>query len=429
MTSLLTNVAAMTALQTLQNTNSMLEATQDRVSTGLRVSEARDNAAYWSIATTMRSDNKAMSAVKDSLGIGAAVVDTAYSAMDSAKDVLDEIKAKLTTAAQDGVDRSKVQDEISQLQNQLRSIAASASFSGQNWLSVDSSVAGYTSSKDIIASFSRSSSGALSLSSIKLDISAFTLFDSGTGKAGIIDSGRNTGAGTITAAAGTAAAGTAGPPPTSGSYVGALSATETMDADDIWTVNLRVDGGADQKVVITKANVDSALGTTDGVITAANYARVLANAAVSSGVQGVTINTTTGAIVSNSTGTASAVILGTGTTTINTDSVGVSEMDVTKAGLTSNDIKAYINIADAALRKVTAAASTLGSAKNRIDMQMTFVSNLMDTIDRGIGTLVDADMTEESTKMRALQTQQQLGVQALSIANNSSQSILQLFQN
>ena len=52
----------------------------------------------------------------------------------------------------------------------------------------------------------------------------------------------------------------------------------------------------------------------------------------------------------------------------------------------------------------------------------------MDAIDRGVGTLVDADMNEESTKLQALQVQQQLGIQALSIANSSSQSILKLFQ-
>ena len=137
MTSLMTNVAAMTALQTLQATNSAMDAAQSRISTGYRVADAKDNAAYWSISTTMRSDNMAMSAAKDSMGVASALVDTTYTGLDSAKDVLNEIKAKMTTATQDGVDKSKVQDEITQLQKQLRSIANSASFSGQNWLSVD----------------------------------------------------------------------------------------------------------------------------------------------------------------------------------------------------------------------------------------------------------------------------------------------------
>ncbi|NMG42063.1 flagellin, partial [Chelativorans sp. ZYF759] len=71
MASINTNASAMTALQTLTATNKNLATTQGRISTGLRVGEAADNAAYWSIATTMRSDNKALSSVQDSLGLGA----------------------------------------------------------------------------------------------------------------------------------------------------------------------------------------------------------------------------------------------------------------------------------------------------------------------------------------------------------------------
>ena len=77
---------------------------------------------------------------------------------------------------------------------------------------------------------------------------------------------------------------------------------------------------------------------------------------------------------------------------------------------------------------MTTAASDLGAAKKRIDLQTEFVGNLMDTIDRGVGTLVDADMNKESTRLQALQVQQQLGIQALSIANQNSQSIMSLFR-
>ena len=84
MSSLLTNASAMTALQTLSQINKDLAATQSRVSTGQKVSTASDNAAYWSIATTMRSDNAALSAVQDALGLGASKVDTAYAGMEQA---------------------------------------------------------------------------------------------------------------------------------------------------------------------------------------------------------------------------------------------------------------------------------------------------------------------------------------------------------
>ncbi|PHR21372.1 MAG: flagellin, partial [Hoeflea sp.] len=95
MASIMTNSAAMSALATLRSINSDMETTQNRVSSGYRVETAADNAAYWSIATTMRSDNKALSTVQDALGLGAAKVDVAYTGMNSAIDVVSEIKAKL----------------------------------------------------------------------------------------------------------------------------------------------------------------------------------------------------------------------------------------------------------------------------------------------------------------------------------------------
>jgi len=97
MTSILTNVAAMSALQTLRTIGHDMETTQAHVSSGMRVGEAKDNAAYWSIATTMRSDNKALSAVQDALGLGAAKVDTAYAGMNAAIDVVKEIKVLIFT--------------------------------------------------------------------------------------------------------------------------------------------------------------------------------------------------------------------------------------------------------------------------------------------------------------------------------------------
>ena len=84
---------------------------QSRVATGLRVETAADSAAYWSIATTMRSDNKALSAVEDAHALSAAKVDVAYNGMDASVDILDEIKVRFVTAREPGVDRGKVQKD------------------------------------------------------------------------------------------------------------------------------------------------------------------------------------------------------------------------------------------------------------------------------------------------------------------------------
>ena len=79
------------------------------------------------------------------------------------------------------------------------------------------------------------------------------------------------------------------------------------------------------------------------------------------------------------------------------------------------------------LSGVIDAAASFGTAEERLDTQASFISSLSDSLTTGIGSLVDADLEEVSAKLQALQVQQQLGVQSLSIANQAPQSILSLF--
>ena len=95
---------------------------------------------------------------------------------------------------------------------------------------------------------------------------------------------------------------------------------------------------------------------------------------------------------------------------------------------TDDNLEGMISAVDSMLKNMTDAAATLGATNSRIELQHSFIKSLSDVIDKGVGRLVDADMNEESTRLKALQTQQQLGVQSLSIANGSSQNILQLFR-
>ncbi len=323
MTSLMTNAAAMAALQTLRSIDHNMEMTQERVSSGYRVGTASDNAAYWSIATTMRSDNSALSTVEDALGLGAAKSDTAYTALESAIDVMTEIKSKLVAAREPGVDKNKINAELKELKAQLSSIAESASFSGENWLYNDTSTAPGT--KEIVASFNRSSTGDVSVATLKYNTANSTLIDTQTAS--------------------------------NGQLTNAIT-------------------------------VSQPISTSTTATTAASYFLIDANGAT----------TNTGAEISLSTTT------------------------------TDQTLDGMILAVEKILSTLTDSASTLGAINSRISMQEDFVSNLMDVIDKGIGRLVDADMNEESTKLKALQTQQQLGIQSLSIANSNSESILQLFR-
>jgi flagellin len=330
--SIMTNASALTALQSLNATNKKLEVTQGRISTGYRVAEASDNAAYWSIATTMRSDNKALSTVQDALGLGASKVDTAYTAMNKAVETANEIKVKIVAAANASTsDKQKIQTEIDALQDQLKSYADAATFSGTNWLSVNSTVAsgnpsaGVHADAKIISSFNRDSSGSVVLTTIDINVQQIKLFDAAAltnENKGLIEGLR-------------------------------LASTGVRD--------------------------DAALQAVAGVSTPA------------------------------------------------TDGYALATLSV--VGFTDSQIQEMLKVADVTIEEMTDAATILGTAKSRIDLQKTFTTSLMDSIERGVGQLVDADMNKESTRLQALQVQQQLGIQALSIANSNAQSILSLFRN
>ncbi|WP_245326679.1 flagellin, partial [Bradyrhizobium sacchari] len=193
MSSLLTNSTAMTALQTLRSVSSQLSTTQTRISTGQRVSTAADNAAYWSIATSMRSDNAALSAVSDSLGLSAATVDTEYTALNTVigdKDSgLTKLQALLVEAKTAGIDRTKIQADVTQIQAQLKSTANSATINGINWLSIDTST-GTTAtptSFSLVSSYSRVGSTP-TIGSITVTTATFALYTvNGATKTGILD--------------------------------------------------------------------------------------------------------------------------------------------------------------------------------------------------------------------------------------------------
>ncbi|MCQ2005331.1 flagellin [Rhizobium sp. NRK18] len=320
MTSIMTNTAAMAALQTLRSIDKNMEMTQNRVSSGYRVETAADNAAYWSIATTMRSDNAALSTVQDALGLGAAKADTAYTGLESAINVMTEIKSKLVAAREPGVDKDKINKELHELKLQLSSIAESASFSGENWLFNESSTPPGT--KEIVASFNRGTDGSVSVTTLPFNTAESVLIDTNDASYGLL----------------------------------------TKD------------------VTVT---IPSGTGTTT-----VQYFLIDASSATTASGSEVTIYTTS----------------------------------------SDTDLDGMISAVDDMLQNLTDSASALGAITSRIDMQTEFVATLMDVIDQGVGRLVDADMNEESTKLKALQTQQQLGIQSLSIANTNAENILSLFR-
>ncbi|QCI97083.1 flagellin [Agrobacterium larrymoorei] len=325
MTSILTNTGAMTALQTLRLTNSQLGETQDQISSGLRVQTSSDNVAYWAIATTMKSDNKAINAVQDVLALSSAVIDTTYAAADSSIEVMSEIKSKLVTAGEPAADREKLNEDITGLKNQLKAVLQAASFNGENWLSWNTPKD--SPDKQLISSFIRNSDGSVQLGHTTYEINL--------------------------------------PQPR----------TDT-------NVQYFVDnGGSGEYGILSSEAFAVAVGS------AQNYI-----------------------IIPGATAPSSAVEL-----TIDDET-------------TSDELNDMLNTVDAMTKQMTNMATDLGSISSHLERSSNFAAKLSDTLESGISRLVDTDMEEASAKLSALQSQQQLAIQSLSIANSYSSNLLTLFR-
>ena len=270
-----TNTGAIIALQNLNATASQLQTTQNRISTGLAVSTAKDNGAIWGIAQNSRASVSALDAVKQSLQRAQSTVDVAVSAGQTVSDLLNQIKAKTLAASDTSLDatsRTALGNDVTALVNQVTRIVTNADFNGTN----------------------------------------------------IIKSGAT-----------------------------AISALANAAGTNVLTV-------ASQDLSVTGTNLGS---------------------------------------------NALSTIFSTATT----------------AGT-------YLTTVNSAITNVNKAVATLGTASNALTTHLNFISNLQDTLTQGVGNLVDADVAKESANLTALQTKQQLGIQALSIANSSKSGLLSLFR-
>ena len=265
MSSILTNTSSLVALQTLKNVNKGMGKVQNEISTGLKVSNAKDNSSSWSIASTMNSDVRSYKKLSNSLTSASAMVGTARVAAEQVSDILKQIQEKVVQGQNPDSDATKLNAEITALANTITSIAASAQYNG---------------------------------------------------------------------------------------------------------INL-VNGGAAQTVTVS-INRDAA-----GVLTTGTFA-----------VASATLGTLGGGITAASAPDAVDTMIDTANT----------------------------------------AAAAFGAAQARIDAQNEFLTKQADSLKVGVGAMVDADMEEASARLQALQVQQQLGIQSLSIANQAPQSLLALFR-
>lgn len=400
MSSILTNNGAMVALQTLKQTNRNMADVQNQISTGKQINSAKDNAATWAISKVMEADVKGFKALSDSLSLGESTVAVARNATETVTELLTEIKGKVTSAQEENVDRAKIQTDIEALRDQITSVVGAAQFNGLNLIDGNAETP-----VKVTGSLDRAANGTVTAKSI--DVAAMDLSQTkhayGAG-AGTVVNGAAVAGDDITSAAGTAT----------------VTITKSGAAAD----------GDSYRLAFNGDNIDyvaNAGESADDIAT--GLKRQLQAYFAENEVSGVSVTAKDGVVsikTDDAAGVGSTVTL-VGTETEGTaggDLAALADIDVT----TDQGAAAALANIEVLIQSSIDSAASFGSVEKRIEIQNDFVGKLMDSMKSGIGTLVDADMEETSARLQALQVQQQLGIQSLSMANQAPQSVLSLFR-
>jgi len=346
--------------------------------------------------------------MNDPLANGAANVAGARNAAETVTDLLTQIKEKVVAAQDPSADNAKLNTDVTALRDQITSVVSAAQFNGVNL------VDGATASINVLSSLDRSTTGAVSASTITVAGADLSTTASAALGAGTFADG---GAAVTFTIADNAANGFS----TATAAIAGNAATLTLDtnlaADDVLSFDILQQDGTKSTISYQVTAGDVAATSTQDVV-AANIKSLID----AEGITDLTVDyniANSGDIVFTSGGTnppltivATARAEGNGNLgdlqTINAGNIGT--------GATLEMVETLIT------RSIDAAAS-LGSSQGRIETQQDFVGKLTDALKTGVGALVDADMEEASARLQALQVQQQLAVQSLSIAHQSPQSV------
>lgn len=403
MSSILTNNGAMVALQTLKSVNKNLAMTQNAISTGKDVATAKDNSAVWAISKVMESDVKGFNAIKDSLALGESTVAVARNAAETVTDLLTQMKGKIVAAQEDNVDRGKINDDVTALKDQISSVVSAAQFNGLNL------VDGSAGSASILASLDRDNTGAVTSSSIT--VTGQNLSTGGYVTKQVFDgsTGASTGNDRVGATIDTGAT--------------AATALVTDESSGAFAAGDKVVVAINDQVVSYTVSAEDAAATTTGDLVAIGLKSKIEEL----GITGLTVDYDSGTAgtLSVTNGTGSDISFSAQFVNAGAGGLGaLAGIDVSTGAGATAALAAVESLIDTSID----ASAAFGSSQSRIETQKEFISNLSDSFKSGIGSLVDADMEETSARLQALQVQQQLATQSLSIANQAPQSILSLFR-
>lgn len=379
MSSINTNVAAMAAIRSLSAISSDMAKTQGRIETGLRIGQANNDPAVFSIAQNMRADLRGLTAVRDSLAFGKATVTVARDAATKISDELAKLKGTVTQGQQRGIPNAEINSQINEALANINAYANTANFNGVNLLTGGADlnvIRDITGNTTAVAAQDLTTAG-LTLAGLNVNTGSTRLsFDQdldiadGDG----ISVTRN----------------------------GVTTVFEFNDAGDT-----ALDTEVSDTVRVRQVDIDT---SSESPLTMLGK---LVTAMQSEGINASFNNN------------GEIIIAGAATVALGEDGTAAA------AGMTATTIPGgatAIAAVEAAIDTVGTALSAFGAKYQQIEGLQDFTSKLTDSIKEGLGALVDADLAEESARLTSLQTRQQLATQSLSIANQQSQSLLSLFR-
>lgn len=379
MSSINTNVAAMAAIRSLSAISSDMAKTQGRIETGLRIGQANNDPAVFSIAQNMRADLRGLTAVKDSLAFGKATVTVARDAATKISDELAKLKGTVTQGQQRGIPNAEINSQINEALANINAYANTANFNGVNLLTGGTDlnvIRDITGNTTAVAAQDLTTAG-LTLTGLQVNTGSTRLtFDQNLAIADGDGISVTRGGTTLVFEFNNA-----------GNNALATEVSDTVQA---------------RQVDIDTAS-ESPLAMLGKLVTAMQNEGI--DASFNNNGEIIIAGAATVALGAN--GTAAA------------------------AGMTSTAIAGgatAIAAVEAAIDTVGTALSAFGAKFQQIEGLQDFTAKLTDSIKEGLGALVDADLAEESARLTSLQTRQQLATQSLSIANQQSQSLLSLFR-
>jgi len=380
-----TNANAMAALRSLSSTQSNLSTIQSQIQSGLKVGSATDDPSTFVISQGMRGDIGGLKAVQEGLNFGSASISMAMSGATAISDQLTDLQTKVTQSLNEGLDTTILQSEADEMLAQIQTIVASSEFNGTNLLDNGTTTASLnvvTGLSGAAITFTAVDAGTTGLGLAALDLASFAVeltLDNTAAFAATSDH-------------------------ISVTFSGETHIFEFVDNAGGQTLTESVDEA--NNVFVHAVTIDQGGASTSAQV--GTLATVMRE-------QGLTVNLGDDGTISISAG---------GDASLTVDLTGIASGGITQANAGGGATAALT----AAKTAIGGILTTLGTFSNRLESQAEFTQTLTDTLEEGLGILVDANLAEVSAKLQSEQTKEQLGIQSLSIANAASQSILGLFR-